>query len=153
MAKPDVLAALEPLIGTWSVEATFPGRPPVGGGTCVVEWILDRSCLRMRTTFDIPTPPPESESIVAIDRAGERAGQLTQHYFDARGVARLYAMTFDGRTWTLAREREDFSPFDFAQRFRAVLDGDELRGAWETRAPGGDWALDFELRYHRLRAS
>ena len=40
-------------------------------------------------------------------------GSYLQHYSDSRGVARLYAMTFDPRIWTLERTKPDLSPPDF----------------------------------------
>jgi hypothetical protein len=60
-------------------------------------------------------------------------------------------MTFRDRTWTLARERPDFSPLDFAQRFAGTLadDGRTIRAAWETAHDDGPWELDFELVYTR----
>jgi hypothetical protein len=77
----------------------------------------------------------------------------TQHYFDSRGVVRLYAMTFDGRVWTLLREAPDFTPLEFAQRFTAEVQdgGAAIRGRWETRQPDEpDWEHDFDLSYVRL---
>ena len=84
---------------------------------------------------------------------GAADGEYVVHYFDARGVSRIYAMTFDGGRWTLLRDAPDFSEFAFAQRFVADVESDVIRGRWET-APekGAPWELDFELTYTR-RAS
>jgi hypothetical protein len=78
-----------------------------------------------------------------------------QHYFDSRGIARLYAMSFDGREWTLERHAPDFSPLDFRQRWLGTFsaDGDRIGGRWETSQDGRGWELDFELFYHRLRTA
>ncbi|WP_435118189.1 hypothetical protein [Amycolatopsis thermoflava] len=96
----------------------------------------------------MPLPEvPDSLSLV-----GPADGGYTQHYFDSRGVSRLYAMTFDGARWTLRRETADFTPLDFAQRFTGVFsaDSDRIDGAWEKRMPDGDWEPDFELVYTRV---
>jgi hypothetical protein len=159
--RPDALARLDVLIGGWSLEARFPGPEPAagpsdeaggqaGGGPVVrswFEWALDRQFLLQRTEVPIPDAP-DSLAIVA---AGPRAGGYTQHYYDSRGVVRLYAMTFDGGVWTLTREAPDFSPLDFGQRFTGMFsaDGNTITGAWEKRFDGGEWEHDFALIYHR----
>ena len=84
-------------------------------------------------------------------RFDEGRGTLLQHYFDSRGVARVYEMTFDGRVWTLLRETPDFSPLDFAQRFEGVFseDGERIEGRWEIKHEA-DWELDFHQTYTRV---
>lgn len=59
-----------------------------------------------------------------------------------KGVVRLYAMTLDAVNWTFTREAPDFSPLDFTQRFAATVDGDEIRGEWQT-GEGDGWSRDF----------
>jgi hypothetical protein len=75
-----------------------------------------------------------------------------QHYFDSRGVARLYRMTLTDRTWTLLRTEPDFSPLDFSQRYVGTIsaDGDRIEGRWETSYDQGQsWEVDFPLSYTR----
>ena len=142
--------ALDPLavlVGEWRLETSLasPGTVPARS---VFEWGPGRGFLVQRTEVDHPDAP---DSLCVIAAEGER---YTQHYFDSRGVVRLYAMTFDGNAWTLLREAPDFSPLHFAQRFTAHLEdgGSTIRGRWETREPGeGGWDPDFELTYRRLR--
>jgi hypothetical protein len=84
-----------------------------------------------------------------------RTGAYTQHYFDSRGVVRLYEMTFDEGVWTLRRESPDFTPLSFAQRYVGEFsdDGDAIRGRWEKRELDSEaWELDFELDYVRVSA-
>jgi hypothetical protein len=79
-------------------------------------------------------------------------GAYTQHYYDSRGVVRLYAMTLAGGVWTLTRESPDFTPLDFRQRFTGTFsaDGNTISGAWESSpADGGEWKHDFGLTYRR----
>jgi hypothetical protein len=143
------LERLEPFIGEWGVEAVFPQIGPTGmGGRSVFEWTLDGKFLVQRSSVDHPEAPDGLE-IVAVNPDGET---YTQHYFDSRGVVRVYAMTFADGVWTLERREPDFSPLDFQQRFRGEFsaDGDRIEGAWETSDDGSDWKLDFELIYTRL---
>lgn len=76
------------------------------GGRCQIEWILGGRFLPMRTQVDA-LAAPDSTCVIAVDSDG---GGYTQHYFDERGVVRLYAMTLDAGNWTLTREAPDFSP-------------------------------------------
>ena len=141
--------ALEALIGFWTVEAEFPTAGPlVLRGRSSFEWLLARRFVLQRTEIDHPDAP-DSHSVLAPDPS--RPGGWLQHYFDARGVVRLYEMSFDGRTWTLTRRAPDFSPLDFAQRFTAELvdGGDTVTGAWYTASEGEDWRLDFRLTCRR----
>jgi hypothetical protein len=80
-------------------------------------------------------------------------GGYTQHYFDSRGVVRLYAMSLVDGVWTLTRESPDFSPLDFRQRFTGTISEDEntITGAWEKCLDGGEWEHDFALTYRRAR--
>ena len=139
------LAALAPFCGSWDVEAEFPGE--LGGvrGRTTFDWLFGRRFLVQRATVDHPAAP-EGHMLIAAD-----AGAYLQHYFDSRGVVRLYAMTFDGHTWTLTRTEPDFSPLDFAQRFTGTFTegADTIAGQWEKSDDGVDWQLDFRLTYRR----
>jgi hypothetical protein len=138
---------LDVLVGQWTVTARFPGDVPTDAAAArsVFEWILDGRYLVQRTEISVPGVP-DSMSVVAAD--GE---SYTQHYYDSRGVTRLYAMTFADRVWTLTREAADFSPLDFRQRFVGTVspDGERIDGAWEVGTPDGGWKLDFEVTYTR----
>lgn len=144
---------LDIFVGVWAMEARFPGAPAAADADgplarSVFEWILQGRYLAQRTEISVPEAP-DSLAIVA---RGPGEGSYTQHYYDSRGVTRLYAMTFRDGMWTLVRESPDFSALDFAQRYtgRFSPDGNRVDGAWEIRRAGTDWALDFELSYVRL---
>jgi len=125
---------LDPLVGEWKVRASFGAT-----GTTRFEWALDRAFLVQHGTIDDPAAP-DTLAVIAPDGDGFR-----QHYFDARGVVRLYAMTFVDGVWTLSRDEADFSPLSFPQRFVAEVGEDVIRGRWER-----DGELDFELVYARV---
>ncbi len=122
-----------------------PGGPPwPGEGRLSFEWLEGRAFLIERWHVDLPEAPDG----VAIIGAGDAEGELRQHYFDSRGVHRVYEMTFDGTTWRMWREASD----PFPQRFSATIadDGRTIAGRWEKAEDGESWAVDFDLTYRRV---
>ncbi|MFD9286753.1 hypothetical protein ACFWBV_00215 [Streptomyces sp. NPDC060030] len=154
--RAEMLGRLDVFVGEWVLDARFPeGRPspprPGGDGPTArsrFEWALDGQVLVQRTEIPAPAAPDG----LMIVRADPATGSYTQHYFDSRGVARLYAMTFDGRVWTLTRESPDFTPLEFRQRFTGTFseDATAITGGWEVRFDGGEWEHDFALDYRRV---
>jgi len=69
-----------------------------------------------------------------------------QHYFDSRGVARIYDISLEDGVLTLSRDDEDM-----AQRFtgRFSDDGTAIEGAWERTDDDGALIHDFDLTYRR----
>ena len=131
-------ARLEPLIGEWDVQGTLPIDPPiVVRGHAVFEWLDGGRFVVERWTVEHPDFP----NGIAI--LGEGESGLAQHYFDSRGVARVYAMSVSDETWELSRESPEFS-----QRFIGTFsdDGDTITGRWE-KLDGSTWELDFHLTY------
>jgi hypothetical protein len=153
--RPDALARLDVFIGDWSVEARFPDHQPAPSGAdgsramarSRFEWALGGQFLLQHTEIPIPEAP-DSLAIVGTDLV---TGNYTQHYYDSRGVVRLYAMGFADGVWTLTRESPDFSPLDFRQRFTGTFSEDEntITGAWEKCPDSGEWEHDFALTYRR----
>ena len=138
------LEQLTPLVGTWRMETSLGPA----AATAVFEWGLGGRILIQRTEIDIPEAP-DAFCVIAPET---RTGGFTQHYFDSRGVNRLYAMTFDDGVWTLLRQTPDFSPLEFSQRFTGRLEdgGTTIRGRWDSRPLGAEeWQPDFELTYLR----
>ncbi|MFF2727907.1 hypothetical protein ACFVS9_08365 [Streptomyces sp. NPDC058008] len=155
--RAEMLERLDVFIGEWVLEARFPGdRPPPTGpggggptGRSRFEWALDGQVLVQRTEIPAPAAP---DGLMVV-RADPGTGTYTQHYFDSRGVARLYAMTFDGGVWTLTRDSPDFTPLQFHQRFtgRFSEDAGTITGGWEVRFDStGAWEHDFALDYRRV---
>ena len=143
---------LEKFVGEWVLSAKFenvPGMPEADGDAVVeFEWMSGEQFLIER--WDIPVPEaPDGVAIIGSDP--ENDGAFLQHYFDSRGVARIYKMTFDGTTWKLWRDNADFSPLDFRQRFTGIFsdDGATIDGTWEICHDGTTWEKDFEITYKR----
>jgi hypothetical protein len=144
-ADNPALERLEPFVGEWNLEASFPDAPV---GRAVFEWILGGQFLVERSEVPVPEAP-DGFCIIGPEADG---GGYTQHYFDSRGVVRLYAMTFDDGVWTLTRDKEDFSPLSFSQRYtgRFSDDANVITGTWEICHDGSTWERDFDLNYTRV---
>ena len=132
------IQSLKPFIGEWTLPA---------GGRTVFEWGPGEAFLVQRWEV----PHPEIPDGVAVIEALPEEGRFRQHFFDSRGVARLYDMTFSDGVWSLSRTAPDFSPLDFHQRFegRFTNDGDFISGRWESSPDGRVWNHDFDLDYRR----
>ena len=148
--RPAALERLEPFVGDWRIEApAFPFPSELADEARMrFEWTLGGAFLLQRASVPVPEAP---DGLCVIGANGDATGYV-QHYFDSRGIARVYAMTFDGRSWTLERHAPDFTPLSFHQRWLGTFeDEDTIRGRWETSPDGRDWELDFELTYRRVR--
>jgi hypothetical protein len=152
--RAEALARLDVFVGEWIIEPRFPGDQPTPStatgpmARSWFEWALDRQFLLQRTEIPIPEVP-DSLAIVSADL---ETGSYTQHYYDSRGVTRLYAMSFAEQVWTLTRESADFTALDFQQRFIGTFseDANSIIGAWEKRVGGETWEHDFALTYRRI---
>jgi len=142
------LDALQPFIGEWTVEGKHVAFPnTVIHGRSVFEWWGDRVFLMHKSTFDHPDFP-DSISVIG---ATQPNGGLAQHYFDSRGVHRLFAMTFDRGVWTF--DRKATSATDFDQRAHATFsaDGNTMTSDSELRdSDTHEMIHDFSVIYTRV---
>jgi hypothetical protein len=141
------LDELEPLIGEWSVEGRHVALPNAAiRGRSVFEWWGDRAFLMHHSTLDHPDFP-DSISLIG---ATQPDGGLAQHYFDTRGVHRLFDMTFARGVWTL--DRKAVGAKDFDQRMHATFsaDGNTIAAEFEARDSGThEMRPDFSVIYTR----
>lgn len=148
--RDERLARLDALVGEWRIDApAFPLAPELAERARMrIEWALGGAFLQQTSSIPVPEAP-DGLCLIGPDHDGDG---YTQHYFDSRGIARLYAMRLDGRAWTLERRAPDFTPLAFEQRWISELsaDGRTIAGRWEIKHPGRDWELDFELVYTRV---
>ncbi|MEA2172130.1 MAG: hypothetical protein QOF76_5430 [Solirubrobacteraceae bacterium] len=137
------ISVLRPLIGTWRMEASLSELT----GRATFEWALGDQYVLERC--EVPGAP---ESLAMFGQADDG---LVQHYFDSRGVTRLYAVTFAEDVWTLSRETADFSELQFSQRYVGRVSAGRIDGAWEIAHAPGAWEKDFDLnnRCHRTVAA
>jgi hypothetical protein len=146
----DSLDRLDVLVGQWQTEATFkagffgPGSPEVTGlGRTTFQWLDGPHFLTQRFVNDDPAAPDG----IAIIGTSEEPDVFTQHYYDSRGVARVYQMTLESSEWRLWREAPGFW-----QRYDGLIsaDGTTITGAWEMSADGREWKHDFDLTYTKV---
>jgi hypothetical protein len=137
--------ALGVFVGKWAIEADFPDAPPIDArGQTTFEWMPGERFLIQR--WEAPDPAPDGIAVIGFD---DGRGTYLQHYFDARGVARIYEMSVGDGVWRLSRTAPDFTPLDFAQRFTGTFseDGRRIDGTWEICHDGSTWEHDFRLIY------
>jgi hypothetical protein len=95
------LTSLEGLVGEWEMElshASFlPSPSDTVKGPVTFEWIQDGAFLLMRMGGD-PPRPPQALWLVSRD---ESAPNSTVLYYDARGVSRIYEMSFSEGVWKM----------------------------------------------------
>ena len=124
--------AFESLIGGWHGEGELPIEPPMKISADVMIERLG-AFIVMRSTGE-PAEMPDSISIIGGAPSGE---PQPMHYFDSRGVKRLFMTTVDGATWRIWRAPgEDWNGPDgpgFNQRFIGEIsaDGRSIDGRWE----------------------
>ena len=135
--------ALEPFVGEWETEVRLPGRDEVVRGRTTFEWLEGGGYLIQRAAMDDPVFP-RGVMVLGPDAGGER---VVQHYFDSRGVARVYDVSFEDGVLRLWRDGPDF-----AQRYHGRLsaDGMTIEGAWEICEDGQTWRHDFDLTYNKV---
>jgi hypothetical protein len=158
MTSEPALEPLERIVGTWTTEATHPAMPGiVVHGTVSVEWLEGERFLIHRARTDHPDFP-DSISIIGFterDRAdaatgaaasADREPRLRMHYYDSRGVFRVYDVSFEGDTLRLSREAAGFS-----QRFAGTFsdDGNTILGRWQLRSDDIHWHDDLLITYRR----
>lgn len=134
---------LQRLVGEWTMDAPIHG---VSGARVTFEWMPGERFLL--GTSDAPDPIPRSHMVMGPT---DHSDGCRQHYFDSRGVARIYQMSLADGVWKLWREEADFSPLDFEQRFTGTFreDGNTIEATLEINHDG-TWEKDFDLTYRRV---
>ena len=85
----------------------------------------------------------------AITIIGATDGQPSMHYFDSRGVHRVYAASLDQATWRYWR---DAPAPDLSQRFTGTFsdDGKTITGRGQLSKDGKTWEDDLDLNYEKV---
>ena len=141
----------EPLIGEWHGEGEFPDPPMKMTAETTIERLGEFIVIR---SVGEPAELPDTISIVGGAPEGEAQ---PMHYFDSRGVKRLFMMAIVGSTWKIWRAPgEDWNGPDgpgFNQRYIGEIsaDGRSIAGRWERGmgAAGDEWVIDFPFDYVR----
>jgi hypothetical protein len=142
MTKPDIaLRQLDVLVGEWTMRSPdFPGP----SGWTTFEWLQGGRYLIQRWG----TPVPEAPDGIAVIGADGENGETLQHYFDSRGISRIYHLSLTDGVLRLWRDEPGFF-----QRFAGTFssDGDTINGLWEMSEDGSQWRDDFRLDYTRAK--
>ncbi|MGH2934233.1 MAG: DUF1579 family protein [Gaiellaceae bacterium] len=140
----QTLDSLDVFVGEWSMRSSLaPDPASAPRARTTFEWLSGRQFLVQRWEVEHPDAP-DGIAIIGFD-ADKTA--LLQHYFDSRGTARVYRMTFADKVWTLYASA---AVPEFSQRFTGTLEDDTIVGRWETSSDGTNWNLDFDLIYTRV---
>lgn len=139
------------LLGEWHGDGEVPTDPPM---KLSEEVSIER--MGAFVVFRTDGEPDELPDSIAVIGGGPDGGPQPMHYFDSRGVQRLFMTAVDAATWTIWRAPgEDWNgPAGpgFNQRFIGDIsaDGRTIRGRWErgTADPDG-WELDFPITFVR----
>jgi hypothetical protein len=144
---PSPVESLEPFVGEWSVEVSLSAPAGVEART-VFEWMDGKRFLVQRWEVSLPEAP-DGLAVIGFD---EDTQLYLQHYFDSRGVARLYEMSFADGVWKLWRSTADFTPLNFSQRFTGSFgdEGQTIAGRWEIAHDGTTWEHDFDISYTKV---
>jgi hypothetical protein len=104
------------------------------------EWLDGGRFLIWRSHYDHPEIPD------AIAITGVTDGQLSMHYFDSRGVYRMYSVSMSPGTWRFSRDAPGFS-----QRFTGTFsdDGSTITGHGQLSRDGASWDDDLALTYRK----
>jgi len=139
------LAALKPLIGTWTTSGHHPMVPGTTfHGRTTFDWHEGGAFVVMRSEID----EPEIPSGIAIFGNDDEAESLSMLYFDERAVARRYDAAIEARVLRWWRTTTKFS-----QRFTITIarDGATMDGVGEMSRDGGPWGPDLGLSYTRIK--
>jgi hypothetical protein len=140
----DVESLGAKLVGEWTTEATHPAMPGVVvHGNASVEWLEGERFLIFRSHVDHPDFP---DSLAII---GDTNG-LHMHYFDSRGVHRVFDVTLTDNGWEATRRQPASSP-DFSQRMPlGFIDGDRtMTGTSQISHDDTTWDDDLAITYRR----
>jgi hypothetical protein len=139
------------LAGGWTTEGKHPGLPgTVIHGSSEIEWLEGERFLIYRTRYDHPDIPD------GISIIGDTDG-LHMHYFDTRGVHRIYDVKVTDEGWEMAMDRDSpassfASPDErFSQRMNFTFEDDNRTMTGKGRLSYDDvtWVDDLEITYSR----
>lgn len=141
--KPQ-LAKLDRLVGEWDIAVTFrhdPANVLHGSATC--EWLGGGYLVQRSEVAGEGFPQG-----LALIGGEDATDTFPMHYFDSRGISRLYTVSIDNNVWNIWRDDPEFS-----QRFKGIFsdDGNTITAYWENSRDGSTWEHDFDLVYTRIK--
>jgi hypothetical protein len=131
------MTILDRLLGGWAITMHHVAMTEPVPGHQRFERVLDGAFVLQHWTFQHPDFP-DAMAFWSPDVC---------HYFDVRGVIRVFELEFGDHGWSMLRLDDDF-----AQRFVARFDGDDhIETSGELSRDGGaTWQHDFTMTHRRL---
>ncbi|MGH2586327.1 MAG: hypothetical protein ACRDJE_15545 [Dehalococcoidia bacterium] len=131
------MSPLDRLLGTWDFTMHHSAMSEPVTGRQRYEGVLDGAFVLLHWTYDHPDFP-DALALLSDDRC---------HYFDVRGIIRVFNLKIDDAGWSMIRLDEDFS-----QRYTARFSGpDVMESTGEMSHDGGTtWQPDFTMRWQRI---
>ena len=132
------MSALDRLLGTWTFTMHHAAMSEPFTGRQRYERVLDGAFVRLDWTYDHPEFP-DAMALLSDDLC---------HYFDVRGVVRVFELEIDAAGWSMVRLDEEFSQRQTAR----FSDPDRMDGSGETsHDSGATWQPDFTIAYQRIQ--
>ena len=131
------MSALDHLLGTWEFSMHHSAMPEPVTGQQRYERVLDGAFVLQRWTYDHPDFP-DAMALMSEDQ---------YHYFDVRGIVRVFDLEVDEGGWSMVRLDEDFS-----QRFTARFRGPNVMDTTGevSHDAGVTWQPDFTMTLQRI---
>ena len=128
--------SLDRLLGTWKFTMRHVAMEEPIAGQQRYERVLEGAFLMLHSSYDHPDFP-DAIAILAED---------TCHYFDVRGVTRLFDLEIGDSGWTMIRRDADF----WQRSETRSLGPDAMEGTGENSFDGGaTWQHDYSISYAR----
>jgi hypothetical protein len=140
------------LVGDWTTEATHPQMPGVViAGSSTYEWLDGQRFVIFRSHYEHPDIPD------GISIMGDTNG-LHMHYFDSRGVYRLYELKVLGDGWATEMKRDSpagsfaSGSAPFSQRMTCCFEDADQTMSGKGRMSHDDlhWDDDLQITYRRI---
>ena len=141
------LKDLEPFVGKWDMElsnaAFLPDPKATVHADVSFEWIENGAFFAMSQGNN--AAPERAIWVIGRD---DKEKNYTILYSDARGVSRIYEMSFEKNVWKIWRNSPGFS-----QRYEGKVSKDKktITAHWEKSFDGKKWEHDFDLKYAKNR--
>ena len=131
------MSALDRLLGTWEFTMHHSATSEPITGRQRYERVLDGAFVLQHWTYDHPDFP-DAMALLSDERC---------HYFDVRGIVRVFDLDIDEGGWSMVRLDEDFSQRS-AARF-CGMDAMDTTGEI-SHDTGVTWQPDFTMSYQRI---
>jgi hypothetical protein len=131
------MSALDRLLGTWEVTMHHSAMSEPVTGRQRYERVLEGSFVLQQWTYDHPDFP-NAMALLSEDR---------YHYFDVRGITRVFDFEVDDAGWSMIHLDEVFS-----QRQTARFRGPDVMVSTGEKShdKGITWQHDFTMTYQRV---